>query len=138
MFLEYLEGMFMPKELLVIATNSQQEFDILKNHGFYRYPVKGYPREKALYLAVYFKGIEHIAKIKDYKVIKGKDLPPLPQIHSDLYEGDRQRDEDYYQVLVGQLIKLPYKITNPQRHRIGRGRYTSFEKLLSAKSIHEL
>ena len=139
MFLEYLDGMFMPEEILVVAADSQQEFEILQKHHFYRFPVKGaYPKKKAMYLGVYYKGIEHIARIIEYKVMKPKNMRPLPQIYPEAYgAGTKSGEEDFYKVVIGPLIKLPFKITNPRGHRVAY-RYTTFDKLLTAKYVHEL
>jgi len=139
MFLEYLEGMFMPEEILIVATASQQEFDILQKHHFYRFPVKGaFPKKKAMYLAIYCKGIEHLAKIIEYKVMKPKNMHPLPEIYPETYGPDTEAgEEDFYKIIIGPLIKLPFKITNPRGHRVAY-RYTTFEKLLTVKYIHEL
>jgi hypothetical protein len=139
MFIEYMERIFMPEEILIVAVNSQQEFDILENHHFYRFPVEGaFPKKKAMYLAVYYKGIEHIAKIIEYKVMKPKDIHPLPELFPEDYGPSTDGGEaDFYKVVIGPLIKLPLKITNPRGHRIAY-RYTTFDKLLTAKYIHDL
>jgi len=139
MFIEYLEGIFMPEEILIVATASQQEFDILEKHHFYRFPVKGaFPKKKAMYLAIYYKGIEYLAKIIEYKVMKPKHMHPLPKIFPENYgPGTEAGEEDFYKIIIGPLIKLPFKIKNPRGHRVAY-RYTTFERLLTAKYIHDL
>jgi len=139
MVIEYLDGIFMPEEILIVAASDSKEFEILEKHHFYRFPVKGaYPKKRAMYLAIYFKGIEYIARIVEYKVMKPKDMHPLPEIYHETYgAGTQSGEEDFYKVVIGPLIKLPFKITNPKGHRITY-RYTTFEKLLTAQYVHEL
>jgi len=139
MVIEYLDGIFMPEEILVVAVTSSQEFEILQKHHFYRFPVEGqFPKKRALYLAIYYKGIEHLAKIIEYKVMKPKEMHPLPEIYPQDYgAGTESGEEDFYKVAIDPLIKLPIKITNPRGHRVTY-RYTTFEKLLTAKHVHEL
>ena len=90
----------MPKEILVVAVDQQQEFDILEKYHFYRFTVVGkFPKEKALYLAIYQKGIEYIAKIQEYKVMKPKDMHPLPEFFPETYgPGTEGGEEDFYKI----------------------------------------
>jgi hypothetical protein len=51
MVIEYLDGIFMPQEILIVAASDSQEFEILEKHHFYRFPVEGaYPKKRAMYL----------------------------------------------------------------------------------------
>lgn len=126
------------EEILVVACADSIEFKLHTEQKFYEYPIRApYPKKRPLYVAIYYEGVEHIAKVTSYEVVKYRDIVELRKPYYPNVKDWGDLNEKMIKIGFNRLIELPIKITNPRGQRVTYI-YTTFEKLLSAKYIHEL
>jgi len=135
------EGESSPEETpaLVAVLNNQRDFEIARQHGWYRIPVKRVPRRLgAEYLAFYQTqafgeerwAVNHYAPVRRIHLVQRRNL--LPQ------EGSHSRANDwYYKIAIGPLQRLPHPIPSRRLRRIVFIP-TTLARLLSAKEINDL
>jgi len=130
-----------PEEIpvLVAIMNNQRDFEIARQEGWYRIPVKHAPRRLgAEYLAFYQTkafgeegwAVNYYAPIRRIHLMQRRDL--LPQ------EADHPRADDwYYRIEIGPLQRLPHPIPSRRLRRI-TFIPTTLARLLSAQEINDL
>ena len=125
--------------VLVAVMNNQRDFEIARQEGWYRIPVKHAPRRLgAEYLAFYQTkafgeegwAVSYYASIRRVHLVQRWDL--LPQ------EADHPRADDwYYKIEIGPLQRLPHSIPSQRLRRI-TFIPTTLARLLSAGEINDL
>jgi UV DNA damage endonuclease len=128
------------EELVLVAVmNNRRDFEVARDRGWYRIPLKRAPRQVgADYLALYQTKafgpekwtVNYYAPIRRYRIVTRAEL--LPE------EADHPRAQDrYYKVEIGPLQRLPRPI--PSR-RLRRVTFipTTLRRLLSAQEINDL
>ncbi len=130
------------REILIVAVDSPEEFDVVAKGHFYRYPARGsFPKHQAGYLALYqakgagTSGVQYVAKILSYKQVKRSRLAKeIRKYIQDYRQGD---GASLVKISLGSLIRLHHNIINPKGRRVSY-RYTTFDKLLTAETIDDL
>lgn len=126
------------KIVLVGVLKNKRDLDILLNQNWYRIPVAHYPARKFNYLAFYQpaifgrqgKCICYYARVLKSQIKKRIELLAL--------EKENPRAEDYYyQIFVGDIIKLKKPIKNIIPRRVCFG-FTTLDCLLRSKDILQL
>ena len=128
------------EELVLVAVmNNRRDFEIARDQGWYRIPLKRAPRQVgADYLAFYQTkafgpekwAVNYYAPIKRYRIVTRAEL--LPE------EADHPRAHDrYYKVEIGPLQRLPRPIPSRRLRRI-TFIPTTLGRLLSAREINDL
>lgn len=125
--------------VLVAIMNSPRDFDIARQEGWYRIPVKHAPRRLgAEYLALYQTkafgkegwAVNYYAPIRRVHLVQRRSL--LPQ------EADHPRADDwYYKIEIDPLQRLPHPIPSRRLRRI-TFIPTTLARLLSAEEINDL
>jgi len=139
--IESLEGM-PPDEarVLVAVMNNRRDFELAREQGWYRIPLKRAPRQVgADFLAFYQTAafgpeerwaVNYYAPVKRYRIVTRVEL--LPD------EADHPRASDrYFKVEIGPLRKLPRPVPSRRLRRI-TFIATTLERLLSAREINDL
>ena len=128
------------ERVLVVIMNNLRDWQIVRERGWYRIPVRRAPRRVgADYLAFYFTGafpIEERHKVIFYAPIRSYRLVTRLELIPD--EPDHPRAHDmYFQVCIGPLQRLQKPIPS---HRLRRITFipTTLGKLLSASEINDL
>ncbi|MEA3346009.1 MAG: DUF559 domain-containing protein [Chloroflexota bacterium] len=124
---------------LVAIMNNHRDFEIARQEGWYRIPVKHTPRRLgAEYLAFYQTkafgeekwAVNYYAPVHRIHLAQRRDL--LPQ------EADHPRAEDwYYRIEIGPLQRLPHPVPSRRLRRI-TFIPTTLARLLSADEINDL
>jgi len=127
---------------LIVAVDSPEEFLVVQEGHFYRYPPHGtFPKHHAQYLAIYKAkqagnpGIEYVARILGYRKVKRRVLSKEVARYKPQHRVGN--GGMLVKVMIGPLIHLHHRIVNPNGSRIAY-HYTTFDKLLSAETIDEL
>ena len=126
--------------VLVAVMNSRRDFDIARDLGWYRIPVKRAPAQVgADYLAFYHTAafapdarwcVRHYAPVRGYRLVTRAELLPS--------EADHPRAADrYYRIDIGPLLELPAPISSRRLRRI-TFISTTLERLLAAREINDL
>ena len=126
--------------VLVAVMNNRRDFQIAREQGWYRIPVRRAPRRVgADYLAFYFtaafpEGQRHqinaYAPIRAYRMVTRAELLPG--------EADHPRAGDlYFKLEIGPLIALPTPIPSRKLRRV-TFIPTTLDRLLSASEINDL
>jgi len=124
---------------LVVVLNNLRDFDIVRDEGWYRIPVKHAPnRLGASYLAFYLTrvfgpdrwSVPYVAPVRRYRIVRRRDLLPEEPRHP-------RADAWYYKVELGPLQRLPRPV--PSRH-FRRVTFipTTVERLLNARDVTDL
>jgi len=135
---EYIEKMdFDCRNVLVGAVRNKQQFSMNIKHNFYHIP---YSRVKnkninSEYIALYqsektFKedaGINFYGKVKDWKLVKRKEILELP----------KDSDELYIKFNIDNWVMLNKRIKTKE-YGVYSNVYTTFDLLLEAKCLPEL
>lgn len=127
------------QRVLVAVMNDRRDFDIARDEGWYRIPLKRAPnRVAADYLAFYQTkafgdegwAVNYYAPTRRYRLLTRAEL--LPE------EADHPRAvEPYYKVEIGPLQRLPRPIPSKRLRRI-TFIPTTLERLLRAEEINDL
>jgi UV DNA damage endonuclease len=128
------------EELVLVAVmNNRRDFEVARDRGWYRVPLKRAPRRiGADYLAFYQTkafgpekwAVNYYAPIRRYRIVTRAEL--LPE------EADHPRANDrYYKVEIGPLQRLPRPIPSRRLRRI-TFIPTTLRRLLSAQEINDL
>jgi len=127
------------QRVLVAVMNALRDFEIARNEGWYRIPLKRAPRRVgADYLAFYQTkafgdekwAVNYYAPTRHYRLVTRAEL--LPE------EADHPRAaERYYKVEIGPLQRLPCPIPSKRLRRI-TFIPTTLERLLEAEEINDL
>ncbi len=136
----------MDSEILIVPVADNTEFAVLKDQRFYRLPAeKGYSNpSRFAYLAVYrslpHKRVDHVAKIKRVRIVKGKELNfgTYKAEFVNYRKGGHNYERNFQKIEVGKLIQLARPIVNTSSQPFRNPRATTFEKLLSARSVKDL
>ncbi|MCX8015367.1 MAG: DUF559 domain-containing protein [candidate division WOR-3 bacterium] len=125
---------------LVAIIQSKRDWQILNKEHWYRIPVKTAPKvlNKAKFIAFYQTkifddekySINYYAKILKIEIVKRIELLPKESTHIRAYD-------DYYKVIIGNLMKLPKPIPSLRWRRI-TFIPTTLKKLLDATEINDL
>lgn len=127
------------QRVLVVVMNHPRDFQIAKDEGWYRIPLKRAPKQIAAdFLAFYHTSafpdmrwaIHYYAPVKSYRLVTRSELLPT--------ETDHPRVHDlYYKVEIGPLQPLPQPIPSKKLRRI-TFIPTTWERLLRAREVNEL
>ncbi len=127
------------QRVLVAVMNDRRDFEIARDKGWYRIPLKRAPRRVgADYLAFYQTkafgnekwAINYYAPTRRYRLVTRAEL--LPE------EADHPRAaEQYYKIEIGPLQRLPRPIPSKRLRRI-TFIPTTLERLLQAEEINDL
>lgn len=136
----------MENEILIVPVNSEANFKVLRDQGFYRLPAeKGFSNpSKYSYLAVYralpHKCVDHIARIKGVRFVKGRELDfgRYRKYFPHYKKGEDNYDRDFQKIEIGKLIRLTGPVRNRSSQPFRNSRATTFEKLLTADSVEDL
>ncbi|MEO0050266.1 MAG: DUF559 domain-containing protein [candidate division WOR-3 bacterium] len=125
---------------LVAVITRKKDFNILKEQGWYRIPVKSAPEflGKIKYIAFYQTkifgperwAVNYYAEVKGIKMARRFELLPDEPRH-------KMAQDDYYKVEIGSLQKLPNPIPSRRWRRIVFIP-TTLERLFRAKEINDL
>ncbi len=136
-----LEGM-PPGEarVLVAVLNNRRDFELARQQGWYRIPLKRAPRQVgadflAFYQTAAFEppegwAVNYYAPVKRYRIVTRAELLPDEANHP--RAGDR-----YFKVEIGPLQKLAQRVPSQRLRRI-TFIPTTLERLLSAQEINDL
>lgn len=130
-------------EMIVAIINNRRDFDILLTRHWYRIPIDSVdkwlkkawkPRWLAFYLTKIFGNdafsIRYYAEVSDIRQVFRYELFPYePQ--------NKKTDKRYYQILLGEIKRLPKSIPSRRRRRI-IFIPTTWEKFISAEEINDL
>lgn len=129
-----------PKNQIVLVgvLRNKRDLNILLTEKWYRIPKTDAPKQPFNYLAFYQpnsfgrqgKSIRYYARVLNYQTIKRKDLLPNELDHPRVYD-------DYFQIRLGKIKKLPQPIRNVIPRRISFG-FTTLNHLLKSKNILQL
>jgi very-short-patch-repair endonuclease len=125
--------------VLVAVLNSYRDFEIAREEGWYRIPLKRAPtRVGADYLAFYQTSVfgeerwavNYYAPVRRYRIVSRRSLLPSEPNHP-------RADDLYYRIEIGSLRPLPRSI--PSR-RLRRVTFipTTVERLFGAEEINDL
>jgi hypothetical protein len=125
--------------VLVVVLNSQRDFEVARDEGWYRIPLKRAPtRVGADYLAFYQTGVfgderwavNYYAPVRRYRIASRCALLPG--------EPDHPRADDlYYRIEIESLRRLPRSIPSRRLRRI-TFIPTTLERLFAAEEINDL
>lgn len=125
--------------VLVAVMNNLRDFEIARDEGWYRIPVKRAPRRLgADYLAFYQTkvfgaegwAVNYYAPVLRVRLARRRDLLPA--------EADHPRaDDTYYKIEIGPLRRLSRPIPSLRLRRI-TFIHTNLQRLLSAEEINDL
>lgn len=120
--------------------NNRRDWQIVRQDGWYRIPVKSAPREvgRTRYLAFYQTkafgperwAVNYYAPVLDCRVVPRRELLPDESAHP-------RAEEPYFQLRLGDLRPLPRPIASRRLRRIVFIP-TSWDKLLRAEEINDL
>ncbi len=128
-----------PERVLVAVVNNRRDFANVREHGWYRIPVKHAPSQVAAdYLALYQTGafgsegqaVRFVAPVRRYLLRRRRDI--LPEEASHPRAGDW-----YYKVEVGPLEALPSPVPSGRSLRV-TFIPTTLDKLRSAREVKDL
>ncbi len=128
-----------PERVLVAVVNNRTDFARIREHGWYRIPVRRAPNQVAAdYLAFYQTGafgkegraVRFIAPVRRYLLRRRREIVPEEPSHP-------RADDWYYKVEVGPLQKLPTAISGRSTPRVTFVP-TTMEKLRSAHEVKDL
>ncbi len=136
----------MKREILAVPVDGDLEFKIVRDRHFYRLPAeKGYTMPADFhYLAIYrsapHSSITHIASIKRVRIVPGKDLDfGRYRSSKDTYaKGGDNYERYFWKIECGNLVPLCNPIRNTSSQPFRSPRITTFEKLLSSKTLKDL
>jgi len=128
------------ERVLVAVMNNQRDFEIARQHGWYRVPVKRAPkRVGADYVAFYFTSafpqeqryqVIFYAPIYAYRLTTRAELLPEQADHP-------RAQERYFKIEIGPLRRLANPIPSRKLRRI-TFIPTTLDKLLNAREINDL
>lgn len=126
------------KIVLVSVLKNKRDLNLLLKENWYRIPIKHAPKRPFSYLAFYQpavfgcqgKCIKYYARVLNYQIKKRKNLLPNELNHL-------RASEDYWQIHLGPIKKLPQPIKNIVPRRICFG-FTILNRLLKSKNILQL
>jgi len=124
--------------VLIGVLKNRRDLNLVLRKKWYRIPLLHAPKRKAGFIAFYQpsifgrfgKRIRYYAKIKDFDIVKRREILPQETDHS-------MADEDYYLMNFEEIKKLSRPIINKNRMRISFG-FTTLRRLLKAKTMLEL
>jgi hypothetical protein len=129
-----------PTDLVLIAVlNNLRDFDVLRLLGWYRIPLRFAPKIISVDVVAFYQtaefgeekwSIRYAARVQGVELVK----------RSDLFQEDidhPRAQEEYYKLQLGPLERLPQPIAARAWHRVTFF-YTSGDKLISAREIHDL
>ncbi len=129
-----------PTVALVGIINRKKDWEILKEQGWYRIPVKNAPDNlfQMRYIAFYQTrvfgaekwAVNYYARVKDIKIVRRIELLPDEPKHP-------RAQGWYYRINICELQRLPNSIPSRRWRRIVFIP-TTLEKLLTAREINEL
>jgi hypothetical protein len=132
--------MIHPNDLILIAVlNNLRDFEVIRLLGWYRIPLRYAPKIVAVDALAFYQtaefgeekwSIRYAARVRGVELVKRSDLFQEDVNHP------RAREE-YYKLQLGPLEALPHPIASRAWHRITFF-YTSGERLLGAREIHDL
>lgn len=126
------------KIVLVAVLKNKRDLAILLSENWYRIPAEGAPKRQFDYLAFYQpalfgrqgKRILYYARVLNYQIAKRSDLLPKELNHF-------KASDDYFQIKVGKIKKLPCPVKNIIPRRVSFG-FTTLNNLLKSKNILQL
>lgn len=125
--------------VLVAVLNNRRDFEIARDQGWYRIPLKRAPRRVAAdYLAFYQTkvfgdegwAVNYYAPVLRYRIVRRAELLPDELDHP-------RAAEQYYKVEIGPLRRLPRPIPSRRLRRI-TFIPTTLGRLLAAREINDL
>jgi len=126
--------------VLVAIMNNRRDFEIARDEGWYRIPVRHAPRSttEAAVLAFYFTrafgeekwSIRWYAPVRGYELARRRDLLPDESDHP-------RADEVYYKLQLGPLVRLERPIPSLRWRRITFIE-TSWDRFMAAEEINDL
>ena len=125
--------------VLVAVMNNTRDFEIARDRGWYRIPLKRAPAQiGADYLAFYHTAafeqekwsVRHYAPVKGYHIVTRADLLPDEATHP-------RAEDKYYRLDIGTLQELPHPIPSRKLRRITFVS-TTLSRLLAAEDVHDL
>ena len=126
--------------VLVAVMNNRRDFEIARDEGWYRIPVKHAPRSttEAAVLAFYFTkafgaekwSIRWYAPVRGHELVRRRDLLPDEPDHP-------RADELYYKLQLGPLIQLERPILSLRWRRITFIE-TSWDRFIAAEEVNDL
>jgi hypothetical protein len=132
--------MIHPTDLILIAVlNNLRDYEVIRLLGWYRIPLRFAPKIVAVDAVAFYQtsefgeekwSIRYAARVQGVELVK----------RSDLFQDDvnhPRAQEEYYKLQLGPLEALAQPIASRAWHRITFF-YTSGERLLAAREIHEL
>ncbi|MFQ5859516.1 MAG: UV DNA damage repair endonuclease UvsE [Anaerolineae bacterium] len=128
-----------PVRVLVAVVNNRRDFEIARDQGWYRIPLKRAPRQVAAdYLAFYQTAafgenkwaVNYITPVRRYHIARRRDLLPEEANHP-------RADDLYYKVEIGPLDRLAAPIPSRRLRRI-TFIATTLDRLMSAEEINDL
>ena len=133
--------MFYPADRVLVAImNSQRDFEIARDEGWYRIPAKRGPQSttEAAVLAFYFTrafgdekwSIRWYAPVRGHELARRRDLLPDEPDHP-------SADDAYYKLQVGPLVQLEQPIPSLRWRRITFIE-TSWDRFTAAEEINDL
>jgi hypothetical protein len=120
--------MFHPSDRVLVAImNSQRDFDIARDEGWYRIPLKYAPSSttEAVVLAIHW-----YAPVRGHELVHRRDLFPDELDHP-------RADEAYYKIQIGPLAQLEQPIPSLRWRRI-TFISTSWDRFTAAEEINDL
>ena len=130
-------------EVLVAIVNNIRDFDIVQNQNWYRIPVYSVKkwlkkRWPPLWIAFYQTkvfgdeacSVSYYAQVQDIRIVRRGQLFPNDT-------PDKKSDHKYYQLILGQLQKLPKPILSQRWRRIVFIP-TTWQKFINAIEINDL
>lgn len=127
------------ERVLVVVINNPRDFEMARDEGWYRIPVKRAPRQVgADYLAFYLTRalgperwtIPYLSPVLRYRLVRRRDLLPEEPDHP-------HADDFYYKVELGPMRRLPRPIPSRRFRRV-TFIPTTLERLLDAQEINDL
>jgi len=136
----------MNREILVVPVDSDLEFKIVRDQHFYRLPAeKGNTMPSdfhyvAIYRSLPHSSITHIARIKRARIVRGKDLDFGRYGSSkDTYQkGEHNYERNFWKIECAPLVPLSEPVQNKSGQSFRSPRITTFEKLLSSRTLEDL
>jgi hypothetical protein len=125
--------------VLVVVLNSHRDFEVAREEGWYRIPLKRAPtRVGADYLAFYQSSVfgeerwavNYYAPVRRYRIVSRRSLLPKEPSHPRV-------DNLYYRIEIGSLRRLPRSIPSRRLRRI-TFIPTTLERLFGAEEINDL
>jgi hypothetical protein len=132
--------MIQPHDLVLIAVlNNLRDLEVVRLLGWYRIPLRYAPKIIAVDALAFYQtaefgeekwSIRYVARVQGVEMVKRSDLFQEDVDHP-------RANEEYYKLQLGPLEVLPHPIVARAWHRITFF-YTSGERLLGAREIHDL